>query len=178
MAETRTIARPYAEAVFRLAKARGELAAWSDMLQITAAIAADDRIRTLIGNPKVLPRRLGEMLLGVCGDRLNNEGRNFILLLAENGRVEILPEVGELFEQLKTQHEGVLGAQVFSAFPMNDAQLGDLVAHLETKFKRKIEAKVSVDPELIGGVKVEIGDEVLDASVRGKLEAMAVALKS
>ena len=178
MAETRTIARPYAEAVFRLAKAKDELGAWSDMLQVTSAISADERIRTLIGNPKVPPRRLGELLLSICGDRLNNEGRNFVLLLAENSRVEILPEVSELFEQLKTQHEGVLGAQILSAFPMDDAQLGDLVAHLETKFKRKIEAKVSVDPELIGGVKVEIGDEVLDASVRGKLEAMAVALKS
>jgi F-type H+-transporting ATPase subunit delta len=178
MAEIRTIARPYAEAVFRLAKVKDELAGWSHMLQVTSAIAADERIQKLIGNPKVPPRRLGEMLLGICGDELNDEGRNFILLLAENGRVEILPEVSELFEQLKTQHEGVLGAEIFSAFPMNDAQLSDLVAHLETKFKRKIEAKVSVDPELIGGVKVEIGDEVLDASVRGKLEAMAVALKS
>jgi F-type H+-transporting ATPase subunit delta len=178
MAEIRTIARPYAEAVFRLAKAKDELAAWSHMLQVTSAIAADERIRALIGNPKVPPKRLGELLLGICGEELNDEGRNFVLVLAENGRVEILPEVSELFERLKTQHEGVLSAEIFSAFPMNDAQLGDLVAHLETKFKRKIEAKVSVDPELIGGVKVEIGDEVLDASVRGKLEAMAVALKS
>ncbi len=178
MAETRTIARPYAEAVFKLAKAKDELAAWSEMLQLTAAIAADEHIRALIGNPKVPPRRLGELLLGICGDRLNDEGRNFVLLLAENGRVEILPEVSEMFEQLKTQHEGVLDAKILSAFPMSDAQLRDLVAHLEKKFKRKIEAKVSVDPELIGGVKVEIGDEVLDASVRGKLEAMAVALKS
>jgi F-type H+-transporting ATPase subunit delta len=178
MAETRTIARPYAEAVFKLGKAKDELSAWSAMLKETAAVAADEQIRALIGNPKVPPRRLGELLLGICGDRLNDEGRNFVLLLAENGRVEILPEVSELFEQLKTQHEGVLDAEIFSAFPMSDAQLDDLVSHLETKFKRKIEAKVSVDPELIGGVKVEIGDEVLDASVRGKLEAMAVALKS
>jgi F-type H+-transporting ATPase subunit delta len=178
MAEARTIARPYAEAVFRLARANDALAAWSGMLQFAAVIAADERIRALIGNPKVSSRRLGELLLGICGDKLNDEGRNFILLLAENGRLQVLPEVSELFEQLKTQHEGVLGAKIASAFAMNDAQLKDLVANLEVKFKRKIEAKVSIDPELIGGVKVEIGDEVLDASVRGKLEAMAVALKS
>ena len=78
--------------------------------------------------PKVPPRRLGELLLGICGDRLNDEGRNFVLLLAENGRVEILPEVSEMFEQLKTQHEGVLDAKIISAFPMSDAQLRDLVA--------------------------------------------------
>ncbi|KIO49411.1 F0F1 ATP synthase subunit delta [Nitrosospira sp. NpAV] len=178
MAEARTIARPYAEAVFRLAKATDALPAWSDMLQLAAAIAADDGIRALIGNPKVPARRLGELLLGVGGDKFNEAGRNFIVLLAENGRIEILPEVSELFEQLKTQHEGVLGAKIASAFAMSDEQLKDLVASLEIKFKRKIEATVSIDPELIGGVKVEIGDEVLDASVRGKLEAMAVALKS
>ncbi|SOD40030.1 F0F1 ATP synthase subunit delta [Nitrosovibrio sp. Nv4] len=178
MAEARTIARPYAEAVFKLAKANEELPAWSGMLQLAAAIAADGQIRSLIGNPKVPPRRLGELLLDICGDNLNDEGRNFVLLLAENGRIEILPEVSELFEQLKTRHEGVLSANIISAFAVSDAQLRDLVTDLEIKFKRKIEPKVSIDPELIGGVKVEIGDEVLDASVRGKLEAMAVALKS
>jgi F-type H+-transporting ATPase subunit delta len=178
MAEARTIARPYAEAVFRLAKAADTLPAWSEMLQLAATIAADGNIRALIGNPKVPARRLGELLLSIGGDSFNEAGRNFIVLLAENGRIAILPEVSELFEQLKTQHEGVLGAKIASAFAMSDEQLKELVANLETRFKRKIEAKVSIDPELIGGVKVEIGDEVLDTSVRGKLEAMAVALKS
>ncbi|MCH6585039.1 MAG: ATP synthase F1 subunit delta [Proteobacteria bacterium] len=102
----------------------------------------------------------------------------FILLLVENKRVEVLPQVSDLFEQLKAQHEGVLEAKVSSAFAMTNLQLKDLVVGLESKFKRKIEAKVNVNPELIGGVKVEIGDEVFDASVRGKLEAMSVALKS
>jgi F-type H+-transporting ATPase subunit delta len=178
MAEARTIARPYAEAVFKLAKAKDALPAWSGMLQLAAAIAADERIRALIGNPEVPAKRLGELLLDLCGDKLTDEGRNFIVLLAENGRIEILPEVSELFEQLKIRQEGVLDAKITSAFAMSDTQLRDLVADLEVKFKRKIEAKVSIDPELIGGVKVEIGDEVLDASVRAKLEAMAVALKS
>ena len=178
MAETRTIARPYAEAVFKLAKTRNDLAGWSDTLQLAATVATDENIRSLIGNPNISSRKLGELFLGICGDRLNEEGRNFILLLAENDRLEILLEVSELYEQLKTRYEGVLDANVISAFAMSDTQLRDLVADLEAKFKRKIEAKVSVDPELIGGVIVEIGDEVLDASVRGKLDAMAVALKS
>ncbi len=178
MAEARTVARPYAEAVFKLARAGNTLPAWSDMLRLTATVAGDERIRTLIGNPKIPARRLGELLLSICNGKLNSEGRNFILLLVENHRVEILPQVSELFEQLKAQHEGVLEANIASAFAMSDVQLKDLVLNLEAKFKRKIEAKVSVNPELIGGVKVEIGDEVLDASVRGKLEAMAIALKS
>ena len=144
----------------------------------TAVVADDKRIRVLLGNPEVSTKRLGELLLDICGDKLSNEGRNFMLLLVESKRVEVLPEVSELFEQLKTQHEGVLEAKVASAFKMTDQQLKDLVVGLESKFKRKIEAKVNVNPELIGGVKVEIGDEVFDASVRGKLEAMSVALKS
>ena len=178
MAEALTIARPYAEAVFRLAKVGNTLPAWSGMLKFTAVVADDKRIRVLLGNPEVSTKRLGELLLDICGDKLSNEGRNFMLLLVESKRVEVLPEVSELFEQLKTQHEGVLEAKVASAFAMTDVQLKDLVAGLESKFKRKIEAKVHVNPELIGGVKVEIGDEVFDASVRGKLEAMSVALKS
>ena len=178
MAEARTVTRPYAEAVFKLARADNTLPAWSDMLQLTATVASDERIRALIGNPKIPAKRLSELLLSICGDKLSSEGRNFILLLVENRRVEILPQVSELFEQLKSQHEGVLEANIASAFAMSDVQLKDLVLNLEAKFKRKIEAKVSVNPELIGGVKVEIGDEVLDASVRGKLEAMAIALKS
>lgn len=178
MAEVRTIARPYAEAVFRLAKANNTLPAWSAMLGLMAAVAVDERIRNLIGNPRFSARRLGELFLEIGGDRLSNEGRNFILLLADSGRVEVLPEISELYEQLKARYEGVLEAQIYSAFEMNDAQLKDLVASLEIRFKRKIEARVSVSPELIGGVKVEIGDEVLDTSVRGKLEALAVALKS
>jgi F-type H+-transporting ATPase subunit delta len=178
MAEVRTIARPYAEAVFQLAKAKGELSAWSDMLQLAAAVASDQRIRALIGDPKFLPRRLGELILEICGGKLDDEGRNFILLLAENGRVEILPEVSELFEELRARYEGVLDANIISAFAMSEAQLKDLVNDLEARFKKKIEPRVSIDPELIGGVKVEMGDKVLDVSIRGKLEAMAVALKS
>lgn len=178
MAEALTIARPYAEAVFRLAKADNTLPAWSDMLQFAAIVAGDERILALLSNPGVSAKHLGELLLGICGDELSNEGRNFILLLVESKRVKVLPQVSDLFEQLKAQHEGVLEAKVSSAFAMTDRQLKDLVVGLESKFKRKIEAKVNVNPELIGGVKVEIGDEVFDASVRGKLEAMSVALKS
>lgn len=178
MAETRTIARPYAEAVFKVARNKNDLASWAAMLGLAASMASDVQIRALIGDPNVPSKRLGELLIAICGDRLNDEGRNFILLLAENGRIEILPEVYEMFDQLKARHEGVMEAKVISAFPLDDTQLRNLLTDLEAKFQRRIEAKVSVDPELIGGVKVEIGDEVLDASVRGKLEAMAVALKS
>ncbi|SFP62968.1 ATP synthase F1 subcomplex delta subunit [Nitrosomonas cryotolerans] len=178
MAEVITIARPYADAVFKSAMASGTLSIWSDMLRLLAAITEDNRIKQLIDNPIVSAKQLKELFLDICGDRLNDKGRNLILLLIENNRVEILSHISILFEQLKAAHEGVLEAKIVSAFAISDNQLNQLVAGLERKFKRKIEVKVSVDPELIGGVKVEIGDEILDASVRGKLETMAIALKS
>ncbi|MDR4517026.1 MAG: F0F1 ATP synthase subunit delta [Nitrosomonas sp.] len=178
MAEAITVARPYAEAVFKLAVAKNALTEWSRMLQLAADIAQDGQIRSLIGNPVVSAKQLGELLLEIGKSKFNQEGRNFLMMLAENSRISVLPQISQLFEQLKAQHEGVLEANIISAFQMNDRQLRKLIADLEHKFKRKIVAKVQVDPELIGGIKVEIGDEIFDASIRGKLEAMSNALKS
>lgn len=178
MAEVMTVARPYAEAVFRSAIANNTLSIWSDMLKVLAKVSENERVKRLVNDPVIATKKMEEMLLGVLDDAVNDEGRNLILLLVENNRIGVLPQISTLFEQLKANHEGVLEARITSAFSMDDLQKNNLVANLEQKFKRKIEAKVSVDPELIGGVKVEIGDEVLDTSVRGKLEKMAVALKS
>ena len=178
MAEATTIARPYAEAIYKLAIEKQSLIAWSETLRYLAAVANDEQINALDGNPSVSVKQLSDLFISICKNKLNDESRNFVLLMIENGRVGILPQVSESFELLKAQHDGVLDAKIVSAFAMNDGQLSNLMASLEKKFKRKIEATVSVDPELIGGVKVEIGDEILDTSVRGKLEAMAIALKS
>ncbi len=178
MAEATTIARPYAEAIYKLAVKKQSLDTWSETLRYLATVASDERISALDGNPSVSVRQLSDLFVSICSNVLNDESRNFVLLVIENGRVGILPQISESFERLKAQHEGVLDAKIVSAFAMNDGQLSNLMASLEKKFKRKIEATVSVDPELIGGVKVEIGDEILDTSVRGKLEAMAIALKS
>lgn len=178
MAEAVTVARPYAEAVFKLALAKNALSDWSSMLQEAAEIAQNNQVKELVGNPVVSAKQLGELLLEIGKKKFNQEGRNFLMILAENKRISVLPQISQLFEQLKAQHEGVLEANIVSAFQMNDRQIKKLIADLEHKFKRKIVAKVQVDPELIGGVKVEIGDEIFDASIRGKLEAMAIALKS
>lgn len=178
MAEAITVARPYAEAVFKLAVAKNNLNEWSEMLQEAAEIAQNDQVEVLIGNPTVSAKQLGDLLVDIGKTKFNTECRNFLSMLAENDRVSVLPEISRSFEQLKAQHEGVLEANIVSAFEMDEEQLKKLVADLERKFKRKIEAKVQVDSELIGGVKVEVGDEIFDASIRGKLEAMANALKS
>jgi len=178
MAEAITVARPYAEAVFRLALESKDLSQWSKILQTAAEIAQDDQIKLLVGNPLVSAMQLSELILEIGGKKFTREARNFIKLMVENKRVHVMPQVMELFEQLKAQHEGVLEAKIITAFKLEGGQLDKLVTDLEKKFNRKVEAQVSVDPEIIGGVKVEIGDEIFDASVRGKLEAMTIALKS
>lgn len=178
MAEAITVARPYADAVYKMAVANNSLSQWSKMLQLAAEIAEDKQVKLLIGNPRVSAKQLGDIFLEIGRSKFNAEARNLVMLLIENKRVVVLSQISQLFEQLKARHEGVLEARIVSAFAIENRQLKKLVEDLEQKFKRKIEAQVSIDPELIGGIKVEVGDEILDASVRGKLEAMAVALKS
>lgn len=178
MAEAITVARPYADAVYKLAVASNKLSEWSKMLQLAAAIAEDEQVKLLIGNPVVSVKQLIEIFLEIGQGKFNAEGGNLVMLLIENKRALVLPQISQLFEQLKAQHDGVLEAKIISAFAMESKQIKKLIDDLEQKFKHKIEAQISVDPELIGGIKVEIGDEILDASVRGKLEAMAIALKS
>lgn len=178
MAEAVTVARPYADAVYKLAIAKNALAEWSEMLRDATDITANENVKALIDNPLVTAQQLCELLLEIGKKQFNADGRKFLSILAENGRVGLLPQIQYLFEQLKAQHDGVREASIVSAFEMSSNQLSKMIGALERKFKCKVEAKVQVDPRLIGGVIIEIGDEIFDASVRGKLEAMANALKS
>ncbi len=178
MAEAITVARPYAEAIFKLGVSADSLAQWSKILHLCASIAENDQIKLLIGNPTVSADKLGTIFLEIGRGKFSEEAKNLIKILTENKRILILPQISQLYEQLKAQHEGILEAKIISAFALEGKQLKKLVENLEQKFKHKIEPQVSIDPELIGGIKVEVGDEIFDASVRGKLEAMAIALKS
>jgi len=178
MAEAITVARPYADALYKLSLKDRNFPQWSKMLQLAAAIAGEKQVKMLIGNPKVSAQQLSQLFMDIGRGIFNDEARNLLALLSENKRIQILPEISQLYESLKAQHEGVLEAKIASAFEMDAKQISKLTNDLERKFNQKIEPKVSVDPELIGGIKVEIGDEVFDASVRGKLESMTIALKS
>ena len=177
MAELVTIARPYAEAAFQLAKADGALLAWQTALQRMAAAAADERMLECIADPRVSPAALTELFLGVAGTLSDDQG-NFARVLVDNRRLGVLPEISALYGELKNAQEGTHDAVVSSAFPLDAAQLASLVADLEQKLGYKIEATVELAPELIGGVRIALGDQVIDASVRGKLNAMAVSLKN
>ncbi len=178
MAENVTIARPYAEAAFQLASAGNALGPWSEALDRLAVVAADPQMRDCIADPKLQPQQLAGLFLDVAGSGLSAEQQNYVRVLVDNERLQVLPEIRDLFVALKNEHEGIKEAKITSAFPMDDVTLKALVADLETRFKAKLNVTVSVDPELIGGVKIAVGDEVIDASVRGKLANMAAALKN
>jgi len=176
MAELATVARPYAEAVFRLAKQGNALPAWSDALHLIANVYKDPQMQVAMANPKVTPADIQSLMLSICGERIDGVARNLIQLLVHNRRLSVLTEIRDLFEQLKLEDEGKLEAKISSAFPMEDAQRNQVVDLLSSRFKRKITATVIVDPDLIGGIKVELGDKILDASVRGRLQTMAATL--
>jgi len=176
MAENATLARPYAEAVFRLADTDGTLTAWSDTLRILAQVVAHPDMQECLGTYDLTALQLRELFLSLCPRDLSAEANNFVQLLIEYDRLTLLPEIFGQFEALKNEREGVIDARISTAFALEGAQLASLVADLEKRFKRKINPRVSIDRDLIGGVRVVVGDEVIDGSVRGKLDAMAAGL--
>jgi F-type H+-transporting ATPase subunit delta len=175
MAEALTIARPYAEAAFKLASDAKALPQWSEALERLAAVAADGASREIIGNPRLSDEQVATLFADVAGG-LAPEQRNFVRLLAANERLSVLPEIASLFEAQKNASEGVLDARITSAYPLFAAQVDEVVSSLEARYGRKVKATVEVDADLIGGVSIRIGDEVIDASVRGKLAQLADAL--
>lgn len=177
MAESVTIARPYAEAAYRVAKETGAQGAWSLRLQKLALIAQDGDMASVMSNPQLSAEQVANLIVSLCEDN-DPVLANFVRTLAENRRLALLPEISRLFDLAKSQEEGVKEAVVQSAFPIDDTQVAALLQQLEPRFGTRLTARVEVDPSLIGGVRVAVGDQVLDASVRGKLDAMAVALNN
>jgi len=175
MAELATIARPYAEALFRVAKA-ADLNSWSALVSEMAEVAAHPDVRAFAQNPKVSDSDIAAAFTAALKSPVGNEAKNFIGMLVENGRLTLLPEIAEQFFELKNAEQGAADAQIVSAFELSQAQVGELIATLEKKFGRKLNPTVTVDNALIGGVRVTVGDEVLDTSVRAKLQQMHVAL--
>ena len=176
MAEISTIARPYAVAAYKLGKEQKALAKWSEMLGFATQVANDTKMQAYINDPKVVASDLQATFLKVCGDKLNANAQNLIKVLVEYGRVSILPAISAAFEELKALDEGVLEAQIIAASKPSVAEVKDLVARLEAKFGKKVEATVSIDPEIIGGIKIIVGDTVIDASVKNQLQNLAYTL--
>jgi len=178
MAEPSTVARPYAEAAFRLADAAGTLAKWSEMLGALAQVAQDERVRAAVADPNLSDAKAAGLFIAILSGKLSGDAENFVRVLAENSRLGLLPEICSQFEALKNEREGVLEAEVHSALELSDAQLADLVKRLEKKTGRKVRTKVHIDKDLIAGVKIVLGDKVIDGSARAQLGALETALKA
>ncbi len=178
MAELTTIARPYAEAAFALARDQNELPVWSQMLQLMSAVVADPRVAATLDDPKLDATARESLVLSICGERLNAQGRNFLRVLVEADRVTLMPAIQALFETLKDAADGVAKATIETAFPLSDTDLADLTAALARRYGRRIEATVVVEPALIGGARITVGDNVIDATVAEQLRTMAVQLRA
>jgi len=178
MAELITVARPYAEAAFELAREQNALPVWSEMLRFATTIVSDERVTAAFENPRLSTGDKEALLLSIAGDRINADGRSFLRVLIEADRVALLPQIRALFDALKDEAENVAKAKIESALPLSPEQTSELTTALERRFGKKIEATVSVNPALIGGARVTVGDAVIDGSVQAKLEAMRAQLHS
>jgi F-type H+-transporting ATPase subunit delta len=174
MAELATIARPYAEALFKAASADlNGAAVWVEALQ---EIAKNPQLQQYADNPNVTAVQVFDVIAGVAPAALPEMAKNFLRTVIENGRLNALPEIAEQFRVLKNAQSGSADAVVYSAFAIDSAALADLAATLEKRFARKLNVSVELQPELIGGIRVVVGDEVLDSSVKARLEQMKMAL--
>jgi F-type H+-transporting ATPase subunit delta len=176
MADKTTIARPYARAAFEEARATKRLEPWSEALHVAAAVVADPRVVALLGNPHVTPDELAQLVSGIAGPKLGDEGANFVRTLAANRRLPVLPEIAELFDTLKDTEQGVADVTVTSAAPLDAGQRKALSAALERRLKRTVRLHCATDPALIGGAVVRSGDLVIDGSLRTRLERIAYVL--
>ena len=174
MAELATIARPYAEALFNATQ--NDLDGTAQWLDALAAVAGHARLQQFADNPKVEDRQVYDLVVGFLDRPLPAEGENFLRLVIDNGRLAAVPEVARQFREMKNARSGSSDAIVYSAFPIAGEQLGSVAQALEKRFGRKLNLTVQEDPSLIGGIRVVVGDEVLDTSVKARLEQMKVAL--
>ena len=175
MAELATIARPYAEALFK-SSSSADLGGTTQWLDTLAAVAGNPQLLQYADNPKVTNREVYDLVAGVVREPLPQIAQNFLRTVIENGRLAALPEVAAQFRAMKNAQSGASDAVVYSAFPIPAAQLGDVAQTLERRFGRKLNVTVQEDPSLIGGIRVVVGDEVLDTSVKARLEQMKAAL--
>jgi F-type H+-transporting ATPase subunit delta len=176
MADKSTIARPYARAAFEEAKRTKRLAEWAQALQVASAVVQDVRVVALLDNPKVTAAELAKLIEDIDGGKLDELGRNFVQTLAANRRLAYLPEISQIFDQLKDAEEGVVDVTVTSAAPLDDQQRQTLSQALARKLKRDVRLHCGIDPKLIGGAVLRAGDLVIDGSLRTRLDRIAYEL--
>jgi F-type H+-transporting ATPase subunit delta len=176
MAERATVARPYAKAAFAYAREQGRLDPWSRWLAAARETVLSDQYAEFERNPGVRAQQLLELIAGICGDALDANARAFLELLAENGRLDFLPEIADRFEELKDEDANVADVEVTSAVQLDDAQRERLSGALRARLRRDVRLQCTVDPSLIGGAVVRSGDTLIDGSLRSKLERLGTDL--
>ena len=178
MINTQTLARPYAKAAFEFASAAGQIDAWSGMLSLAAVAVDVPQVAELLKNPRLTSENKVQTLVQLFGSDIDEAFRNFVSTLGDNDRLDVLPTIRELFEELKAEAEKTLDVEVQTAFELTPAQLQTLAAALSKRLDRTVNPQQVVNPALIGGVVIRAGDVVVDGSVRGKLSQLAESLKS
>ncbi len=177
MSELTTIARPYAKAAFDFAVEKGQLDQWGEMLAFGAEVAKNEQMHELL-NSSMAADKLAEIFVSVCGEQFDEFGQNFVKVMAENGRLQALPDVFEQFLVLKTEHEKTVAVVVTSATELSEQQKTEISNKLEQRLSRKVQLNCSIDETLLGGVVIRAGDLVIDDSVRGRLNRLSDALQS
>lgn len=177
MSELTTIARPYAKAAFEYAVEQQAVDSWLAMITFAAEVSTNEVMQSLVNSPAAGPK-LAELFIQICGEQLNEQGQNFIKVMAENGRLSVLPAVLAEFVALKSEWEKQLEAYVRSASALSQAEQDKICTSLEQRYGCTVKLHCSVDPALIAGLVIKAGDEVIDATVRSKLNRLAEALQS
>ncbi len=178
MAERTTIARPYADAAFEYARDANAMPEWGEMLRLVEGIVVDPRMSEALASPKLSGEEKASLLLSIAGDRLTTQMRNFVAILVEADRIALMPEIRVLFEALRDEAEGVAKATIETPIALSAEQTAGLTEALARRFGKRIETTVKLNPALIGGARISVGDTVIDCSVQAKLDAMSHTLRA
>jgi len=176
MAERATVARPYAKAAFAYAREAGRVAEWSGWLANARSVVASEEFQKLERSPGITTGELTKLVAGICGDGLDDHGRAFLALLAENGRLDYLPEIAGRFELLEAEDQNVADVEIVSATALDDRQKERLAGALRNRLRRDVRLQCSVDPSLVGGAVVRSGDLLIDGSLKDRLERLQTEL--
>ncbi|WP_419236178.1 F0F1 ATP synthase subunit delta [Serratia fonticola] len=177
MSEFITVARPYAKAAFDFAVENQSVERWQQMLAFTAVVTRNEQMAELLSGA-VAPETLSNTFIAVCGDELDEHGQNFIRVMAENGRLLVLPAVLQQFIELRAALESTVEVEVLSSSALNDTQQAKIIAVMEKRLSRKVKLNCKIDKSVLAGVIIRAGDLVIDGSVRGRLERLADVLQS
>lgn len=175
MAEFATLARPYAQAIFGLAKASGEFDQWFADLNFLTTVVQDSTMKSVIANPRVDKAMVTRIILDICDTQVSNTAKNLVRLLMDNDKLRVLPQIATQYEKLQAEHQGYAKVEIISAYPVNPLQQAEIETALQRRLGKSVEINISIDASLMGGWLIRTGDQVIDLSVRGRLQQLVNA---